>query len=584
MSYRAMYRVWRSQTFADVVGQQHITQTLQNAISQNKTSHAYLFSGPRGTGKTSVAKIFAKAINCEHKNDEMEPCNTCDICQSITNGTLDDVLEIDAASNNGVDEIRDIRDKVKYAPTRAAYKIYIIDEVHMLSTGAFNALLKTLEEPPANVLFILATTEPHKLPLTIISRCQRFDFKRITTADIVGRMQFILEAEKINYEAEALHVIGRAAEGGMRDALSLLDQTIAYNPKEVLVENALMITGASSQQLLTEMVEMVTAGDAQGAVAALIKLLNEGKDATRIVEDLLLYYRDVMLYQQAPSHTESFQRVTIDEAFIAVSSRIETTLIYRYVSQLNEAQQQMRFSNHPQIYLEVTLVNMSQEATVKSANIIQEQSHLVAPDNQEMAALQQQIKAMQQQLAELNAGKGQTNITEKTARPTARSSHSSGRRAKVETNAINTVLDNATSEQLILIRQNWSDILNMLMKSQAALLAEAEPVAASEQAMVIKFKYDIHCQMAMGNATFVEDMKAHVLRLTNKTLNVIGVPEDGWNALRTNFIAKRQVNEQPSNTATEPQAVKAEQPSPSNPAIAAAVALFGEELVEIKAD
>ncbi|EUJ36035.1 DNA polymerase III subunit gamma/tau [Brochothrix campestris] len=582
MSYRAMYRVWRSQTFADVVGQQHITQTLQNAISQNKTSHAYLFSGPRGTGKTSVAKIFAKAINCEHKNDEMEPCNTCDVCQSITNGTLDDVLEIDAASNNGVDEIRDIRDKVKYAPTRAAFKIYIIDEVHMLSTGAFNALLKTLEEPPANVIFILATTEPHKLPLTIISRCQRFDFKRITTADIVGRMQFILEAEKINYEAEALQVVGRAAEGGMRDALSLLDQTIAYNPAEVLVENALMITGASSQQLLTEMVGLVTAGDAQGAVATLIKLLNEGKDATRIVEDLLLYYRDVMLYQQAPSYTESFQRVTLDDAFIEVSSRIDTNLIYRYVAQLNEAQQQMRFSNHPQIYLEVTLVNMSQAATIKPAVVSQDQQQ--APDNEAMADLQQQIKAMQQQLADLNAGNGQIKPADKAVRSTARSSHSSGRRAKIETNAINTVLDNATSEQLILIRQNWSDILNMLMKSQAALLAEAEPVAASEQAMVIKFKYDIHCQMAMGNATFVEDMKAHVLRLTNKTLNVIGVPEDGWNALRTSFIAKRQVNEEPSNTATASQGEPVEQPSSTNPAIAAAVALFGKELVEIKAD
>lgn len=249
MSYQALYRVFRPQLFEDVVGQEHITKTLQNALLQKKFSHAYLFSGPRGTGKTSAAKLFAKAVNCEHA-PVSEPCNECSACKGITNGSISDVIEIDAASNNGVDEIRDIRDKVKFAPSAVTYKVYIIDEVHMLSIGAFNALLKTLEEPPEHCIFILATTEPHKIPLTIISRCQRFDFKRITSQAIVGRMGKIVEAEQFKVQDGALDIIASAADGGMRDALSLLDQAVSFSGDELTVDDALLITGAVSQHYI----------------------------------------------------------------------------------------------------------------------------------------------------------------------------------------------------------------------------------------------------------------------------------------------------------------------------------------------
>ena len=275
MNYQALYRVWRPQQFIDVVGQEHVTKTLQNALLQQKISHAYLFSGPRGTGKTSAAKILAKAVNCE-RAPISEPCNECDACRGITDGTIPDVIEIDAASNNGVEEIRDIRDKVKFAPSSVPYKVYIIDEVHMLSIGAFNALLKTLEEPPKHVIFILATTEPHKIPLTIISRCQRFDFRRITSQAIVNRMRLIMDESAISCEEKALQMIARAADGGMRDALSLLDQAISYSNEIVTVEDALTVTGAVSQNFLNTLSRAILDRDTVKGLQSLDELLLAG--------------------------------------------------------------------------------------------------------------------------------------------------------------------------------------------------------------------------------------------------------------------------------------------------------------------
>ena len=278
MSYQALYRVWRSQRFADIVGQQAITQTLKNAIKQDQISHAYLFTGPRGTGKTSAAKIFAKAVNCPHQKDG-EPCNECEICRSITQGTLDDVIEMDAASNNGVDEVRLIRDRANYAPTQAKYKVYIIDEVHMLSTGAFNALLKTLEEPKKNVIFILATTEVHKIPATIISRTQRFDFKRIGIPEISEHLAYILDQEQVAYDQEALQLIARCAEGGMRDALSILDQAIAYHPEHIDLQTAMSVTGSLSDEVMAQLLTYCEKQEIAQALTAVKELLQAGKEA-----------------------------------------------------------------------------------------------------------------------------------------------------------------------------------------------------------------------------------------------------------------------------------------------------------------
>lgn len=577
MAYQALYRVFRPQSFQDVVGQEHVTKTLKNAIIQNKTSHAYLFSGPRGTGKTSAAKIFAKAINCEHGHDG-EPCNECEICKGTTDGSIPDVLEIDAASNNGVEEIRDIREKVKYAPTVAKYKVYIIDEVHMLSTGAFNALLKTLEEPPKHVIFILATTEPHKLPLTIISRVQRFDFKRITTQDIIGRLEFILKEEKIPYDEKALMIVARAAEGGMRDALSLLDQVISYGSEEVTVEDALEITGSVAQGLLTKLVSAAFDGDAAEAISTLTALLAEGKDPVRLVEDLLVFFRDVLLYQKAPNLEETLERALVDDDFVALAKRADSLKIYEFVKILNTAQQQMRFSNHPGIYVEVALVQLTQTGSVASGNIVTNE----APASGDVVDLKHQMEQMQQELQTLKkqiaSGAG-VAPTEKPAqnRGGAKKQINNGKQFKAPIGKINHVLGEAKKENLQLIRGCWGELLSMLMASQAALLNDAEPVAASQDTFVLKFKHEIHCQMAMDNPNFVETITSSIARLTKVNYTFIGIPEDQWADVRENFLHSHGGDV----SAEEGASPEARKPA-EDPFVLEATKLVGEDLLEIK--
>ncbi|AIS63873.1 DNA polymerase III subunit gamma/tau [Listeria ivanovii] len=577
MAYQALYRVFRPQSFQDVVGQEHVTKTLKNAIIQNKTSHAYLFSGPRGTGKTSAAKIFAKAINCEHGHDG-EPCNECEICKGTTDGSIPDVLEIDAASNNGVEEIRDIREKVKYAPTVAKYKVYIIDEVHMLSTGAFNALLKTLEEPPKHVIFILATTEPHKLPLTIISRVQRFDFKRITTQDIIGRLEFILKEEKIPYDEKALMIVARAAEGGMRDALSLLDQVISYGSEEVTVEDALEITGSVAQGLLTKLVSAAFDGDAAEAISTLTALLAEGKDPVRLVEDLLVFFRDVLLYQKAPNLEETLERALVDDDFVALAKRADSLKIYEFVKILNIAQQQMRFSNHPGIYVEVALVQLTQTGPVASGNVVTNET----PASGDVAELKSQMEQMQQELQtlkkQITSGAGVTP-TEKPAqnRGGAKKQINNGKQFKAPIGKINHVLGEAKKENLQLIRGCWGELLSMLMASQAALLNDAEPVAASQDTFVLKFKHEIHCQMAMDNPNFVETITSSIARLTKVNYTFIGIPEDQWADVRENFLHSHGGD----GSAEEGASPEARKPA-EDPFVLEATKLVGEDLLEIK--
>ena len=312
MTYQAFYRVYRPQSFREMSGQTHVKRTLQNALLASKTTHAYLFSGPRGTGKTSTAKIFAKALNCENAPAN-EPCNECATCLSITEGSHTDVIEFDAASNSRVEEMRDIIEKVRFAPANARFKVYIIDEVHMLSTSAFNALLKTLEEPPEHAVFILATTEPHKLPATIISRCQRFDFKRLSTQDILERMKVVLEDINLPFEEQALKVIAQSAAGGMRDALSLLDQVVSFSSDIVRAEDALLVTGSVSQDVFYDMSQALLEKDVAKVLSLVEELIANGKEPLRLAEDLITFFRDLLLLQTGEDLVDLLQLVTPEE-------------------------------------------------------------------------------------------------------------------------------------------------------------------------------------------------------------------------------------------------------------------------------
>ena len=357
MSYKALYRKYRPQSFADVSDQEHITRTLKNALKEGRVSHAYLFSGPRGVGKTSIAKIFAKAVNCTH-NMSGEPCNECENCKGITDGSISDVVEIDAASNNGVDEIRDLRDKVKYLPSQCRYKVYIVDEVHMLTTQAFNALLKTLEEPPKHVIFILCTTEPQKVPATIQSRCQRFEFHLIGKEEIESRIKEVARYEYIQIDDDAIKTIAEVSEGGMRDALSLLDQAEAYSKEShITLDDVLQVSGKLSNDILINLATSIQSGNALDAITTLDALLKIGKEIPKIMNGLIVFYKDILVIKNVKP---DLQKVGYDsDSFKQLASTLTNKTIYRNIDILSESISEMRYAENQRLYTELAFIKMA---------------------------------------------------------------------------------------------------------------------------------------------------------------------------------------------------------------------------------
>ena len=528
--YQALYRKYRSQNFSQLVGQEVVARTLKQAVEQDKISHAYLFSGPRGTGKTSVAKIFAKAMNCPNQVGG-EPCNNCYICQAVTDGSLEDVIEMDAASNNGVDEIRDIRDKSTYAPSIAQYKVYIIDEVHMLSTGAFNALLKTLEEPTPNVVFILATTELHKIPATILSRVQRFEFKAIKTQDIRDHIFQILEKEGIDYETEAVEIIARRAEGGMRDALSILDQALSLTQEATLTTAVSEeITGTISLSALDHYVAALAQKDVPGALQNLDLIFENGKSMTRFVVDLLQYLRDILIVQaggENTHHSDAFER----------NLALPQDVLFEMISLATRSLADIKASLQPKIYAEMMTIRLAE---------IDSQPELSGEVAEELSSLREEVARLKQALANVGSNPKQTVSTP--SRPTNSKSI-----YRVDRNKVQSILQEAVEnpdlarQNLIRLQNAWGEVIESLSGPDKALLAGSKPVAANEHHAILAFESNFNAGQTMKRDN-LNTMFGNILsRAAGFSPEILAISMEEWKEVRAAFSSRAKGSQEQVN-------------------------------------
>ena len=482
MSYQALYRKWRPSEFDEVKGQDHIVTTLKNQIKAERIGHAYLFCGTRGTGKTTVAKIFAKAVNCLHPIDG-SPCNECEMCRAINNQTSMNVIEIDAASNNGVDNIREIRDEVTYSPTEGKYKVYIIDEVHMLSIGAFNALLKTLEEPPSYVIFILATTEAHKIPITILSRCQRYDFKRITIETLAGRLQELIDREQLDVEEKAVSYIARAADGSMRDALSLLDQCVAFYLGERLTyDNVLEVLGAVDTSVFSRLLRFIDSGQFVEAVRLLEEVVIQGRELSQFVTDFIWYMRNLLLVQGS-GNLEDVLDISSENlaALKEEAEMIDNEKVMRYIRVFSELSSQVRYSSQKRVLIEVAFVKLCQPSMEGKNTSLENQ----------VAALAERLSIMERQLASgafVPDGGNTSGNTGASGLGNGFSGTGAGNPAAADNvSPGGQGLSRAMPEDLKAVIGEWGRIISDVPLSMGVLLKSAQVAAGGDNKLILGF-------------------------------------------------------------------------------------------------
>ncbi|QGQ99225.1 DNA polymerase III subunit gamma/tau [Paenibacillus psychroresistens] len=599
MAHIALYRTWRPQRFQDVVGQKHIIQTLQNSLKENRLTHAYLFSGPRGTGKTTAAKILAKAVNCE-RGPAPEPCNECSSCIRITSGAVLDVVELDAASNRGVDEIRDIRDKVKYAPTEVRQKVYIIDEVHMLTTEAFNALLKTLEEPPAHVMFILATTEPHKIPATIISRCQRFDFRKVSLEEQVARLEFVCTQENVEIDLDAMQYIARLSEGGMRDAISLLDQVVSYSGKRITYAEVVAMTGDVAADQFRKLAEAMQAKDIGLALELIDGFMQEGKSADKCIESLIHYFRDILLIKMMPNSQVVTDRILDPAAFTEISAAFSRPEIFAMIEILNHYQVEMKYSAQPQTLFEVAIMKICSASSEVASDTMKAQPGARVSSN-ELASLKQKLGQLEQQLQRLlqsgvstaasSSAPAQNNNSAQTSRaqsPQQQSSNTMTTSAQPSTSsapaaavkrssvAMDSYLRSVDSADHKQVKLKWSSVLSQVKDRKITIhawLTDGEPASIHDDTVLLAFNSAMHRETTEkpANKQLIEQVMTEVF---GQPMRFSSMMKKDWNEARSEMVAPvEEMVLEPE----EPGVVKEEW-------IHEAIQLFGEDMVTIKED
>ena len=553
MSYKALYRSYRPQTFKEVAGQEHVVTTLQNAIKENRISHAYLFAGPRGTGKTTVAKLLAKALNC---TGEYPPCDICSNCKAISVGEHPDVIEIDAASNNGVDEVRDLIDKVKYAPINGKYKVYIIDEVHMMSTGAFNALLKTLEEPPGHVIFILATTEPHKILPTIISRCQRFDFKKVEDTDIVSRLEHVLKSENKDYQLPALELIAKLAEGGMRDALSILEQCLAYN-NVLSVDSVNMVYGLLSMDSKILFIKKLLSKDLKGVLESLEYMLSTSIDIKRLTYDLIDVLKDIIIYKNTEDINILFvlskkdidnlaPYILVEEAFEIIDILIDASSHYSLSLDANtyfelamlKICNKVKGENKSDIETEIIVDTINK---VNHINELEKDSEIVEKKNlDEVDQTKCEIEEVTEGTIELviKNNESETNTLDNTI-------STNKKEEKLKTNIeilfddILNILVQADRKILNEIKEKWPVIaryrFNLNTAKYASMLCDGIPVAAAKGGIIIAFEHQPNVNEINDTENYYQ-LKNFLQEILGYSYDFIAVKNSEWPNMRNRYI------------------------------------------------
>ena len=542
MSYKSLYRKYRPMRFEDVCGQQFIVKTLSNAIKNNKIGHAYLFCGTRGTGKTTIAKIFAKLVNCLNPLDNV-PCGECEICLNENTDEIPDIIEIDAASNNGVDEIRELKNKIKLMPVMCKYKVYIIDEVHMLSTGAFNALLKTLEEPPEHVIFILATTEPQKLPITIISRCQRFDFKKINVLDISKRLKYISQKEGIDIDDEAIEEIAKLSEGAMRDAIGLLDQISSFADSKITVEDIYTIRGSVSNRVLIELIEKYIDNDASSILSIVDDIYLSGKDFYRLSEDILVFYRNMLISKVAPSYFED-KALQLKDDIMRLSSKIEVKRIERMIKKLEELLRNIKSSDYPRILFETTILSdldLDESFENEKTTTEKDKTFVMGINEVDSKSKNNEIK-LDKNINEIIKEEFKEKDIKKVTTKNKSNNSFAITDALKEAMINNTIAEASASlkkEATVKFEELDKYLIDKDFKAAATILKDSIVTAVSNDHMLLTYKYE---SMVEDNDNEYASISNLIKQMFGSEYKVVAITDKRWKELRPYFLNLKKDN------------------------------------------